>query len=105
MYKFFVALLALALVSFGFAQEAHDATAALADDGVRRGLLGVGMGLAIGLGAIGAGIAQGRIGAAAAGAIAEDPSKFGQMLILVVIPETLVIFGLLIAFLIPGLAS
>ncbi|AFZ67832.1 V-type ATP synthase subunit K [Deinococcus peraridilitoris] len=104
MFKYLVALLALALVSFGFAQEAGAATA-LADDGIRRGLLGVGMGLAIGLGAIGAGIAQGRIGAAAAGAIAEDPSKFGQMLILVVIPETLVIFGLLIAFLIPGLAA
>ncbi len=104
MFKYLIALFALALVSFGFAQEAGT-VAALGDDGLRRGLIGVGMGLAIGLGAIGAGIAQGRIGAAAAGAIAEDSSKFGQMLILIVIPETLVIFGLLIAFLIPGLAT
>ncbi|MBB6098267.1 V/A-type H+-transporting ATPase subunit K [Deinobacterium chartae] len=102
MKKIFAALAVLFLASIGLAQEAG---AVGADDGLRRGLIGIGMGLAIGLGAVGAGLAQGRIGSAAAGAIAEDSSKFGQMLILVVIPETLVIFGLLIAFLIPGLAA
>jgi len=43
------------------------------------------------------------IGAASVGAIAEKPELFGRVLPLVVIPETIVIFGLIIAFLILGL--
>ena len=38
------------------------------------------------------------IGAASVGAIAEKPELFGRVLPLVVIPETIVIFGLVIAF-------
>lgn len=98
MKKFSIALATLLFSSLAFAEGA---TAAAGGD-VGRGLIAVGMGLAIGLGAVGAGLAQGRIGAAAAGAIAEDGSKFGQMLILVVLPETLVIFGFLIAILLQG---
>ena len=58
--------------------------------------------LAIGLSAIGAGIAEKEIGAAAVGAIAEKEKLFGKVLILTVIPETLVIFGLVIAIMILG---
>jgi len=36
------------------------------------------------------------------GAIAEKPELFGRVLPLVVIPETIVIFGLIIAFLLLG---
>ena len=60
----------------------------------------IGMGLAIGLGAIGTGIAQGGIGAAAAGAIAEKPELLGRMLFILVIPELLVILGFAMALII-----
>lgn len=39
------------------------------------------------------------IGAAAVGAVAEKPELFARVLTLVVIPETIVIFGVVIAFL------
>ncbi len=42
------------------------------------------------------------IGAASVGAIAEKPELFGRVLPLVVIPETIVIFGLVIAFYLLG---
>jgi V/A-type H+-transporting ATPase subunit K len=61
------------------------------------GLLGVGAGLAVGLGAIGTGLAQSRIGAAAMGAIAEKPELTGRAILLLAIPETLVILGFAVA--------
>lgn len=66
------------------------------------GLIGVGAGLALGLGAIGTGIAQQQAIAAAIGAVAEDPKMFGKGLFFVVLPETLVIFGLVIAIMLMG---
>lgn len=69
------------------------------------GLIAVGAGLAIGLTAIAAGLAEKDIGAAAVGAMAEKEDLFGKGLILTVIPETLVIFGLVIALQIIGLAQ
>lgn len=64
------------------------------------GLLAIGAGLAIGLAAPATGLAQAKIGAAAIGAILEKPESFGTMLILLVTPETLVIFGFTVAILI-----
>ena len=72
---------------------------------VEAGLVAIGAGLAIGLSAIGAGIAEQQIGAAAVGAMAEKDETFAKGLILTVIPETLVIFGLVVAILIMGLAK
>ena len=69
------------------------------------GLVALGSGLAIGLSAIAAAIAESTIGAAAVGAMAEKEELFGKGLILTVIPETLVIFGLVIAILILNLAK
>lgn len=66
------------------------------------GLLGLAAALAVSFGAIGTAWAQSRIGAAAAGAIAERPEIGGQMLIFLVLPETLIIFGFLVAFFIIG---
>ncbi len=63
------------------------------------GLITIGAGLAIGLGALGTGIAQAKIGAAAVAAILEKKELLGVMLILLVIPETLVIFGFTVAIL------
>ncbi|MBI2175849.1 hypothetical protein HYU40_00680 [Candidatus Woesearchaeota archaeon] len=69
------------------------------------GLVAIGAGLAIGLTALGAGLAEKEIGAAAVGAMAEKEEVFGKGLILTVIPETLVIFGLVVAILIMNLAK
>jgi V/A-type H+-transporting ATPase subunit K len=63
------------------------------------GLVGLGAGLAIGLTALGAGVAERGIGAAALGAIAERKDMFSKGLIFTVIPETIIIFGLVVAIL------
>jgi len=63
------------------------------------GLALIGAGLAIGIAGLGTGVAQGQTGAAAVGATAEDPKMFGRGLILMVIPETIVILGFVVAFL------
>ncbi len=47
---------------------------------------------------LGSAIGVGRAGQAAAGVITEDPSKFGKVLILQLLPGTQGIYGLLIAF-------
>lgn len=64
------------------------------------GLIALAAGLAIGLSALATAWAQARIGAAAVGAILEKPESLGTVIILLVIPETLVIFGFTIAILI-----
>jgi len=61
------------------------------------GLTAIGAGLAVGLAGIGTGLGQGDAAAAAIGAITEGV-KTGQAIIWVVLPETIVIFGLVIAF-------
>jgi len=66
---------------------------------IEAGLIALGAGLAVGLGALGSGIAEKDIGSAAIGAMAENEKLFGKGLILTVIPETLVIFGMIIAIL------
>ena len=58
--------------------------------------------IAFGLGAIGAGIAIGNVGAAAMGAIAEKPEIAGQALIFVALAEGLVVFGFITALMILG---
>ncbi len=73
--------------------------------GVKVGLIAIGAALAIGLPAIATGLAQSRIGAAMAGAMAERPELVGSAIILVAIPETMVILGFVVAFLITALKS
>ncbi len=63
----------------------------------QKGLLAIGAGLAVGLAGIGSGIAEKDIGAAAVGAFTEKEELFGKGLIMTVIPETIVIFGFVIA--------
>jgi V/A-type H+/Na+-transporting ATPase subunit K len=74
----------------------------MAIETVGAGLVAIGAALAVGITAYASGVAEGQIGAAAVGAIAEDEKLFGKGLILTVIPETLVIFGLVIAILLIG---
>ncbi len=66
---------------------------------VGSGLIAIGAGLAVGLTGLGAGMAEKDVGAAAVGAITEDQSLFGKAMIFMVLPETIVIFGLVIAIL------
>lgn len=56
--------------------------------------------LAVGLSAIGAGYAEAKIGSAAVGATAEDEDMFGRGLLLTVIPETMVIFAIVVFILV-----
>jgi V/A-type H+/Na+-transporting ATPase subunit K len=63
------------------------------------GMKAIGAGLAVGLTGIGTGVAEMGIGAAAVGAIAENKDFFGLGLLFTVIPETIVIFGLVVGLL------
>ncbi len=63
------------------------------------GLKAIGAAIAVGLTGIGAAIAEYGIGSAAVGATAENKDVFGLVLLLTVIPETIVIFGLVVALL------
>ncbi len=99
MMKKLLSVLAFMLVAgFVFAQEGGGGGGASIGDG----LLAIGASLAIGLGAIGVGIAQASIGSAGAGTLAERPEAFGQILIYLVIPETIIIFAFVIAFFLQG---
>ena len=69
------------------------------------GMIALASGAAIGISAIAAAIAEKEIGVAAVGAMAEKEELFGKGLILTVIPETIVIFGLVVAILILNLAK
>lgn len=63
------------------------------------GMKALGAAIAVGMTGIGAGIAEMAIGTAAVGATAENKDCFGLVLLLTVIPETIVIFGLVVALL------
>ena len=56
--------------------------------------------IAVGLGALGTGYAQSRIGAAAVGAVAEDDDMFVPGLIFTTLPETLIIIAFVTIFLV-----
>lgn len=60
----------------------------------------LGAALAALLAGIGSALGVGRAGEAAAGVLTEDPSKFGKVLILQLLPGTQGVYGLLIAFMI-----
>ncbi len=69
------------------------------------GLVAIGAGIAMAGAAIGTGLAEQGIGSAAVGAIVEKEELFAKALIMTVIPETIVIFGLVVALLILGKAA
>lgn len=57
-------------------------------------------GLAVGIGCIGGGIAVGMSGAAAIGAISENPKMFGNAIVFVGLAEGVAIYGVVIAIMI-----
>ena len=66
-------------------------------DPSQAGMVALGAGIAVGLAGIGAGMGEQAIGAAAVGAMAEDEKFFGKGLLMTVIPESIAIFGLVVA--------
>lgn len=70
------------------------------DLGIGTAIAAIGAALAIAGGAIGTALAQSSIGAAGMGLIAEKPNQMGQVLLFMVLPETMLIFGFVIAILI-----
>ncbi len=104
-----VALLLLAgmltLAPLGFAAEgtAEGEAESVAQTSATTGsgLRAVGLGLGAAIAIAGAGIATSRaqaaVGAGGTGAITEKPELFGSVLILFAIPETIVVFGFVIA--------
>ena len=83
-------------VVYGLAQDAAEGGAAggLTDAGMK----GIGAGLAFLGGAVGTGMAQSRIIAAVLGAVAEDPGQLGFGIFLIAFPETMLILGFVMAF-------
>jgi V/A-type H+-transporting ATPase subunit K len=67
------------------------------------GLAAASAALSIGVSAIATAYAQAKIASAGLGALAEDDDLFGSVLILVAIPETIVIFGLVVSLVLAGL--
>lgn len=63
------------------------------------GMKAIGAAIAVGLTGIATGFAEYGIGSAAVGATAENKDVFGLVLLLTVIPETIVIFGLVVGLL------
>lgn len=94
----YASLLVLLLVA-GIASAQGEGTAEPAADN-NAGLKAIGAGIAVGLAGLGAGLGEQGIGAAAVGAMAEDPKFFGKGLLMTVIPETIVIFGLVVSLII-----
>jgi len=62
-------------------------------------MVAIAAGIAVGLAGLASGWAEKDVGTAAVGAMAENEKNFGKGLVLMVIPETIVIFGLVIAIL------
>ena len=60
----------------------------------------LGAALALGLGALGTGIAQALIGGSAAGMLAERPDEMGSAIILIAIPETILVLSFVISIMI-----
>lgn len=91
-----------------FAAEAVAEAGSGADTSIGEGIrvAGIAIGAALALlgGAVGCARAQAAIGAGGTGALAEKPELFTSVLILVALPETLVVLGFVIGFLIVGLA-
>ena len=86
--------------SLAFAQDDQGEEGGEGGGGGGRALgLGIGAGLAVGLAGLATGLAQSGVGSGGTGALAEKPELFPNVLILFAIPETIVILGFVIAFL------
>jgi V/A-type H+-transporting ATPase subunit K len=64
---------------------------------IARGLIAIAAAIAVGMSGYAAGVAEQAVGSAAIGAMAENEKFFSKGLVMTVIPETIAIFGLVIA--------
>jgi len=99
---FMLPLLAVsALFSTATMAQEHAAEAATADEG-GLALIGLGAGLTMGLAILGAGLGQGLLASKAMEGMARNPQAGGRiqiaMLLALAFPESLVLFGLVIAY-------
>jgi V/A-type H+-transporting ATPase subunit K len=78
-------------------KRAKGADNSMVDPNIVKGLIAIGAGIAVAGAGCGAGIAEQAIGAASVGAMAEDEKFFSKGLLMTVIPETIAIFGLVVA--------
>ena len=97
LFVFAIALAAFAALGCVFADGS---TAAAAAVDMNKGVSLLAAALAMGISAIGSGIAVGAGAPAAIGALAEDPKSFGKALIFVALGEGIALYGMLIAILI-----
>ena len=78
-------------------------------EGVRysmeKAVMGLAAALAVGLAGFGTAWAQSRIGSAGAGAIAEKPEVAVMIIVLEALPETIILFGFVIAIQIISMAK
>ena len=102
----FAATALLLLASgFVFAPSAFAATAeATAPGSYSMAVICFSAALAFGIGALAAGMAIGKVGSAAMGAISERPEIASQALIFIALAEGLVVFGFITALMILGKA-
>ena len=84
------------------AEGASDASATSVGEDIRVAGIAIAAGIALAGAALGTGRAQASIGAGGTGALAEKPELFINVLILVALPETIVVLGFVIGFLILG---
>jgi len=68
--------------------------------GMEKAIIAIAAALAVGIPALATAWAQSKIGAAGSGALAEKPELSGTVIILVAIPETMVLLGFVVAYLI-----
>jgi len=80
-------------------EKAAPAAAAAQFDLYRVIGLSIGAALAAGISMVGAGIAIGRVGSAAIGALAEKPEMMGRTIVFIGLAEGLAIFGFVISIL------
>lgn len=66
-------------------------------DAIVRSSIAIGAAIAVGLTGLAAAKAEATIGAAAVGAMAEKDNFFGKGLLMTVVPESIAIFGLVVA--------
>lgn len=95
----FAGMLVVAPMSFAAEAPAEQGQAqdASTGSGLRTLGLAIGAGIAIAGAGLATGKAQAAVGAGGTGAITEKPELFGNVLILFAIPETIVVFGFVIA--------
>jgi len=65
----------------------------------------IGAGLAIGISCLGSAIGQGMIGAASAGALAENENLYTKLLTFCVLPETQAIYGFIVAMMLIAIGT